>query len=183
MNPTQVILLVVAVLAVGAAIFFALKAQRTQRLRSRFGPEYNRAIEEAGAMRGEQRLANLEKRVEKYNIHPLAAPDRDRFVSSWRAVQARFVDDPKAALQDGDRLLGEVMAARGYPMADFEQQAADLSVNHGAVVENYRAGHGIAVRQSEASTEDLRQAMVHYRKLFDDLVGEPSSLRTSAATA
>lgn len=184
LNPMQAILIVVVVLAVAAAIFFALRAQRTRRLQERFGPEYERAIEESGsAMRGEQRLANLEKRVAHYNIRPLTLAERERFGEAWRTVQAKFVDEPQAALQQGDRLVNEVMATRGYPMANFDEQAADLSVHHAVVVEPYRAGHEIAIRQADgqASTEDLRQAMIHYRKLFDELVSEPEPVRTKAA--
>jgi hypothetical protein len=181
MTNAQIVLLVVAIVAVAVVTLILLKTQRTRRLRTRFGPEYGRAVQESGsAARGEERLAKLEKRVERFNIHPLAPSDRVRFVEAWRIIQAKFVDDPKGALGEGDRLLGEVMTARGYPVADFDQQAADLSVNHPFVVEHYRAGHDIALRhaQGQASTEDLRQAMIDYRKLFDDLVGEPEMARS-----
>jgi len=183
-NGMQAILIVVTVIAVAAAIFFAVKAQRTRRLRERFGPEYGRAVEESGSTaRGEQRLANLEKRVARYNIRPLTLAERERFDEEWHGVQARFVDEPQVALQAGDRLVNEVMTTRGYPMADFEEQAADISVHHAAVVEHYRAGHEIALRQAagQSGTEDLRQAMIHYRKLFDELVNEPEVVRTKAA--
>jgi hypothetical protein len=184
MTNTQVILLIVAIAAIAAMTLIFLKTQRSRRLRARFGPEYGRAVRESGgAVRGEERLTKLEKRVERYHIQPLAPSDRVRFVEAWRLVQSRFVDDPKGALGEADRLLGEVMGVRGYPVADFDQQAADLSVNHPFVVEHYRAGHDIAVRHSrgEASTEDLRQAMIHYRKLFDDLVSEPEMARARTA--
>jgi hypothetical protein len=186
MTNAQVVLLIVMIAGVAAAVLILLKVQRSRRLRARFGPEYQRAVQESGTtIRGEERLAKLEKRVERFNVRPLAPPERGRFVENWRVIQARFVDDPKAALAEGDRLLGEIMAARGYPVTDFEQQSADLSVNHPYVVEHYRAGHNIALRHSQgnASTEDLRQAMIHYRKLFDDLVEEPEVARAQTAGA
>jgi hypothetical protein len=110
--------------------------------------------------------------------------DRDRYVASWRKVQAQFVDDPKSSVTQADQLLGEVMSTRGYSVSDFEQRAADISVNHPLVVENYRAAHEIAVRHArgQASTEDLRQAMIHYRTLFDELAGEPEMVRAKAAS-
>lgn len=175
MTNAQVILFIVAIAAVAAITLIVLHTQRSRRLRTRFGPEYQRAVKESGsAARGEDRLAKLEKRVERLHIRPLAVFERERFLAAWRPIQARFVDDPKRALSEGDQLLGEIMTARGYPVNDFEQQAADLSVNHPFVVEHYRAGHEIALRhlQGRASTEDLRQALIHYRRLFDDLVGE-----------
>ena len=123
-------------------------------------------------------LEQREKRVEQLHIRPLTREEGRRFAEAWRADQARFVDDPKAAVIEADRLVGEVMQARGYPVSDFEQRAADISVHHPHVVENYRAAHEVAVRakRGEASTESLRQALVYYRKLFEDLleVEEPA---------
>jgi hypothetical protein len=181
MTQNQVIAIIVAVLAVVTVVVFYLKTQRSRRLRERFGPEYDRAVSEAGSIRAESRLEKLERRVNKYNIRALEPSARDRYVQEWRQVQARFVDDPNNAVGAADRLLGEVMAARGYPVADFEQQADDLSVHHPLVIEHYRAGHTIAVRhaQGHATTEELRQALIHYRALFDELVDE----RTRAAVA
>jgi hypothetical protein len=184
MTNTQVILFIVAIAVVAAITLIWLKTQRSRRLQTKFGPEYERAVQESGsAARGEDRLAKLEKRVDRFKIHSLAAAERGRFVEEWRTVQARFVDDPKGALGEADRVLGEVMTARGYPVTDFEQQSADLSVNHALVVEHYRAGHAIALRhaQGRASTEDLRQAMIHYRKLFNDLVGKTELARAETA--
>jgi hypothetical protein len=164
MTNAQLILPIVAIAAVAAVILILLKAQDSARLRTRFGPEYERAVQESGnAARGEQRLARLERRVERYNIRALSPSDRARFVEVWRLVQARFVDEPERALGQGDQLVGEVMAARGYPVVDFDQRAAHLSVNHPYVVEHYRAAHEIFLRhaQGRAGTEDLRQAMIH----------------------
>ena len=181
MTQNQLIAIIVAVLAVVAVALFYLRTQKSKRLREHFGPEYERAVSKAGSARGEAKLEKLEKRVKKYDIHPLDRAARERYIEQWRLVQARFVDDPNATVIEVDRLLGEVMAARGYPVADFEQQAADLSVNHPFVIEHYRAGHTIAEShaQGHATTEDLRQALIHYRALFDELVDE----RTRAAVA
>lgn len=184
MTQNQLIAIIVAVLAVVAVALLYLRTQKSRRLRERFGPEYERAVSEAGSARGEAKLEKIEQRVKKYHIHPLEAAARDRYIEQWRVVQARFVDDPDATLDEADRLLGEVMAARGYPVADFEQQAADLSVNHPLVIEHYRAGHAIAVRHArgQTSTEDLRQALVSYRALFRELVDEPARVSAAAAT-
>ncbi len=168
--------LVVVLVAVIAALLLHRK-RRTKRLRTQFGSaEYARAVETGGNRR--QAEAGLEKRtqrVEKFHVRPLAAGDRARFVESWRGVQARFVDGPAAAVTEADQLLGDVMSTRGYPVSDFEQTAADISVNYPLVLANYRTAHEIALRQTrgQATTEDLRQAMVHYRTLFDELISEP----------
>jgi hypothetical protein len=120
-----------------------------------------------------------------YAIGRLAASDRVRYIASWRTVQAVFVDDPRKSVTEADRLLGDVMSTRGYSVGDFEQRSADISVDHPLVVENYRAAHEIAVRHAsgQATTEDLRQAMIHYRTLFDELVGEPEMARAKAAAS
>lgn len=168
-----IVLVVIAVLAIVSAVL--LRKRRTEQLRSEFGPEYDRALSESGTRsRAEATLRKRKLRVERLRIRPLAPADIARFRDAWRRVQTRFVDDPKGALTEADQLLGEVMATRGYPVADFNQRAADISVDHPRVVEHYRAAHDIALRHArgEASTEDLRQAMIHYRTLFDDLVGE-----------
>jgi len=175
---------IIVAIVVAAVVLILVKAQKSRRLRTRFGPEYGRAVQESGsAARGEERLAKLEQRVERFKIHPLFPSDQSRFVEAWRLVQAKFVDAPEVAVAEGDQLVREVMTTRGYPVTDFDQQAADLSVNHPLVVEHYRDGHAIATRhtQGKASTEDLRQAMIHYRKLFDDLVGEPEVARARVA--
>jgi hypothetical protein len=167
------VLVVVAIVALVA--FLVMRKRQSDKLRSKFGSEYDHTVQETGdRTRAEAALREREKRVERLNIRPLASQDATRFRESWRQVQTRFVDDPKGAVTDADRLLGEVMSTRGYPMGDFDQRAADISVEHPRVVEHYRAGHDIALRheQGKASTEDLRQAMIHYRTLFTDLVGE-----------
>jgi hypothetical protein len=180
MSTTVVILVVVAIIAIAVIGFALFRIRQSQRLRERFGPEYRRAVEETGSRtRAEERLSKLEQRVERFNIHPLPAAARKQYVEAWRVIQARFVDAPQNSLADADQLIRDVMSARGYPVADFDAQAADLSVHHPHVVEHYRAGHEIAVRHAKgrASTEDLRQAMIHYRKLFAALVEDPQLSR------
>jgi hypothetical protein len=177
MQPTtlQIVLAVIAALVVIAIVVLAMRSRASTKLKSRFGPEYARAVEASGGKaKAEAELRDRQKRVEKLDIRPLAGADRTRFTERWSAVQTRFVDDPGAAVGDADALVGEVMAARGYPMVDFDQRAADISVDHPAVVDNYRAGHAIALTHAkgQASTEDLRQAMVRYRSLFDELVAD-----------
>jgi hypothetical protein len=176
MPTTAAVLIVVAIIAIAVIAFAMFRVRQSQRLRERFGPEYSRVVQETGSrVRAEARLAKLEERVERFHIHPLSAGARTQYVDSWRNIQARFVDDPQHALAEADQLIRDVMSNRGYPVADFDRQAADLSVHHPLVVEHYRAGHEIAARQAKGhgSTEDLRQAMIHYRKLFADLVEEP----------
>jgi hypothetical protein len=173
-----VTVIVIAIVVVGLVIAAAAYMYRRSReLRERFGPEYERAVEERGGrMKAEAELRAREKRVEKFDTHPLEPQDRTAFIERWRGVQAQFVDDPGAAILAADRLLGEVMAKCGYPVTDFEQRAADLSVDHPEVVDNYRAAHAIAQKheRGETNTEDLRQAMIHCKALFEDLVGLPT---------
>jgi hypothetical protein len=180
-----IILSVILIAAVGVAAVIFLRKRKTKKLRTRFGPEYARVVQESGGRRqGEAGLQEREKRVEGFAIRALTPTDRERYVASWRKVQAQFVDDPKSSVTEADRLLGDVMSTRGYSISDFEQRSADISVNHPLVVENYRSAHEIAVRHArgQASTEDLRQAMIHYRTLFDELVGEPEMARVKAAS-
>jgi hypothetical protein len=139
--------------------------------------------EDGNRRHAEAGLNERTARVESLNIRPLAEGDRSRFVESWRRVEARFVDGPGGAVTEADQLLGDVMSTRGYPVSDFEQRAADISVDHPLVLENYRTAHAIAFRQTkgQANTEDLRQAMIHYRTLFEELVGEPELARAKTA--
>jgi hypothetical protein len=163
----------IAIILIGAIVWITLSRVRSQRLRQRFGPEYERTIRTEGNVRkAEASLEARAKRVAKLHIRPLNSTDAQRFDAAWRAVQARFVDDPREAVTEADRLVGEVMAARGYPVGDFEQRVADVSVDHPDVVMNYRAAREIALQHAagKATTEDLRQAMVHYRALFRDLL-------------
>jgi hypothetical protein len=179
------IVVVALIVAAGIAIWFSIRKRRTKKLRTQFGSaEYARAVNEGGSQRkAEATLDKRAERVEALHIRPLASADRARFVESWARVQARFVDSPGGAVTDADQLLGDVMSTRGYPMSDFEQRAADISVDHPLVLDNYRAAHQAALRQTrgQASTEDLRRAMIHYRTLFEELVAEPELARAKGA--
>lgn len=175
MNVTGIVIAAIVVVVIVALLawYFTREQRRRAHLRDQFGPEYDRTVETYGDNdRAEKALEARTERVKGLNIRPLPAHESARYGDDWRKVQSRFVDDPEGAIRDADRLCGEVMQARGYPMADFEQRAADVSVDHPRVVENYRAAHAIAVEadRGQAGTEDLRQAMVHYRTLFEDLI-------------
>jgi hypothetical protein len=176
-----IVIAVAVIAAAGIAIWFFTRTRRTERLRTQFGgAEYTRAVQEGGSkQKAEAALDQRAERVEGLHIRPLAPGDRVRFVESWGRVQGRFVDGPGSAVTDADQLLGDVMSTRGYPVSDFEQRAADISVDHPLVLENYRAAHQCALLQTtgKASTEDLRQAMIHYRTLFEELVREPEPAR------
>ena len=168
---------IVAAIVVIAIIVIAAVASRRSRsthLQRRFGPEYDRAVQERGdRAQGERDLSDREARVKRFHIEELPAGARDRYTEEWRTVQTRFVDQPQAAVSQANHLVENVMRDRGYPVDNFDQRVADLSPDHPVVVQNYRAAHDIAGRseRGEASTEDLRQAMVHYRTLFNDLLG------------
>jgi type VI protein secretion system component VasK len=165
-----VVLVVIAVLA-----WVAWRRQRTRRLQSRFGPEYDRAVEEREDRRhAEAELTARERRRSQLEIRPLEPSARERYAEAWNRVQADFVDRPVEAVREADRLVTEVMRERGYPMDDFDQRVADVSVDHPHIVDNYRAAHQISLAsdRNEASTEDLRKAMVLYRSLFDELLRE-----------
>jgi len=180
------IVAVVVVVVGGIATMLYMRKRRTARLRGQFGgPEYARAVQEGGSQRrAEAKLEKRAERVESFHIRELAPADHARFVESWGKVQSRFVDSPGGAVTEADQLLGDVMLTRGYPVSDFEQRAADISVDHPLVMENYRAAHAIAARQTlgRASTEELRQAMIHYRTLFEELVGQPEKARAASAS-
>jgi hypothetical protein len=187
LGPTELALIiglaVIVIAGITAWLFF--RKRRTGKLRTKFGgSEYDRTVKEDGSRRhAEAGLKERTQRVESLNIRPLAPGDRARFVESWSRVQARFVDGPGGAVTEADQLLGDVMSTRGYPVSDFEQRAADISVDHPLVLENYRTAHEIALRQTkgQANTEDLRQAMIQYRTLFEELVGEPETSRAKTA--
>src|SRR5208283_741491 len=180
LDPKLIVLAAVAILIIAAlAWMYARKRRsRTADLRKKFGPEYERALREHGSERkAEAKLADREKRVEELNIRDLDAMERERFSKRWESVQSRFVDSPKGAVTEADDLVSSLMKTRGYPVSDFDQRAADISVDHPRVVENYRSAHEIALRvgKDEATTEDLRAAMIHYRSLFEELVQVPTT--------
>ena len=161
------------IVAISMGIWLFTKNRRTKELRSKFGPEYNRmARSEGDTARAEHLLQERQKRVKKLDITPLTDRQRHDFADKWEHAQARFVDDPAAAVADADVLVKEVMNIRGYPVADFEQRVADVSVDHPAVVQNYRLAHSIAIRREreDVGIEKLREAMIHYRALFADLL-------------
>lgn len=164
---------IVLIVVVIAVIAIARRA-RSARLQRRFGSEYDRVARTRGNREAAEReLARREERVKKFRLQELPPGARDRYAEEWRQTQARFVDEPAAALVQADTLIANVMRDRGYPVADFEQRAADLSPDHARVLEDYRLAHDISARSENGSadTEELRQAMVHYRRLFDDLLG------------
>jgi hypothetical protein len=171
---TFILAVVLIVLAIGAVAWLVMQKRRTASLKRRFGPEYDRAVEEyGGRSKAEAELSKREQRVARLNIIPITAAEAARFSNAWSSLQGRFVDDPKGVVAQADLLVRELMVKRGYPMGDFELRAADISVDHPSVVKNYRAAQLIALRDArgEADTEELRKAVVHYRTLFDDLLG------------
>jgi hypothetical protein len=177
---TWVIVAAVAVAIVITAIIGSRRRSRmrTAELQRQFGPEYDRAVQELGSQaRAERELAARSRRVEHFRFQELNAADRARFAAIWTRIQAQFVDDPAVAVASAHELINEVMRARGYPTEDFEQRVADLSVEHPIVVQHYRAARALAAsnRNGQVSTEELRQAVVHYRVLFADLLREPST--------
>ncbi len=175
MNTTYVIVLTAAFLllfgvVIGLAFF---DRRRSKKLQQHFGPEYDRTVQQTGSQKAaEAELEQRRKYVETLDIRPLTQAERDRYLEDWTAVQSKFVDDPAMAIKDADRLIIEVMLVRNYPMANFEERAADISVNYPDLVSNYRTAHEIAQKneQQTADTEELRRAMVHYRSLFNELL-------------
>ena len=175
MNTIWIIVTAVLVIALVAlaAWFLSQKKKQSARLQQRFGAEYGRTVGELGGRtKAESELKAREERVGNLAITPLAPAEAARFSQAWNALQGRFVDNPKGVVVQADQLVRELMVKRGYPMGDFERRAADISVDHPAVVENYRAAQAIAARdeRGEADTEELRKAVVHYRVLFDDML-------------
>lgn len=176
LSPLAIAFILLGIAAIIGLVVMWNRNRHSAAMRAKFGPEYDEVVNQAGGTyRGESELHEREKRVAQFHIIPLSESRRQEFITGWRDIQGLFVDDPAGAVARADILLGEVMRERGYPVVDFDQRSADLSVDHPEVVQNYRAGHDIALRHArgECGTEDLRQAMIHYRALFDDLVNEP----------
>jgi hypothetical protein len=177
-----VILGVLVALVIGA--FIQNRRTRTAGLKNRFGSEYERAVLTHGSAReAEAKLSDRETRVQALKIRELGATERERFVTEWQTIQSRFVDHPKAAVSEADGLINALLIARGYPQAEFEQRAADVSVHYPRVMEKYRIAHSIAIRtdDAEASTEEQRTAMIQYREMFDDLLQAPKALEARTA--
>jgi hypothetical protein len=183
LDPKLIVLAAAVILIIIVLAWLYLRKRRstTAGLRQKFGPEYDLALREHGSERkAEAKLADRQERMDKLNIRELDPRERERFLKQWESVQSRFVDSPKGAVAEADDLVSSLMRTRGYPVSDFDQRAADLSVDHPRVVENYRSAHAIALRvgKDAATTEDLRTAMIHYRSLFEELVQVPTTDRT-----
>jgi len=179
MQDTSLWMLVGIVAALGLVLWLIGRRRNTAVLREHFGDEYDRTVEARGGVgKAERDLEEREARVRKLDIRPLAPRQRSEFIDEWREVKSLFVDSPVEAVHHGDRLLARIMTARGYPVADFDRRYEDLTVDHGEVARHYRDGHEIVMRDArgEASTEDLRQAMIHFEALFDDLVNEVTGI-------
>ncbi|WP_410640273.1 hypothetical protein [Amycolatopsis sp. lyj-346] len=166
-----VLIVVVAVAVLGAVIWLVTQEMQRKRLQQRFGPEYDRTVAEKDSPRAAQReLAERERRHKELDIRPLSASARERYAREWAQIQEKFVDQPSVAVAEADQVLNSLMAERGYPTEGYEQQLADLSVRHAKTLENYRAAHATQQKRDGASTEDLRDAMVRYRDVFEDLL-------------
>ena len=175
MNTTIIIVTVILVLVIVGAIMGPIFARRRRsaRFQDKFGPEYDRSVQTQGSEKNAQtELNERQKHVDTLTIRPLSKSERERYLADWAAVQAKFVDQPGQATVEADHLIMEVMQLRDYPVSDFEQRAADISVNYPALVTNYRAARETAIRNEhhQAGTEDLRKAMINYRSLFDELL-------------
>jgi len=187
LSTTEIALIIAAaaIVVAGFAGMLVFQKRRTEKLRTQFGgSEYSRALAEGRTRRkAEAGLEMRTERVDALHIRPLSPRDRARFAELWLKIQGRFVEGPGGAVAEADQLLRDLMSTRGYPATDFEQRAADVSVDHPLVIDNYRKAHKIAFRQARghASAEDLRQAMIHYRALFEDLAGEPELVHARAA--
>src|SRR4030066_618177 len=181
MDNTSIIIIVVLVVVIIGAILGLVFARRkrSEQLHEHFGPEYDRTVQTVGDEKKAQTVLNeRQKHVETLEIRPLSVSERERYLADWSAVQSKFVDEPGQAIVDADRIIIEVMQVRAYPVSDFEQRAADISANYPALVTNYRAAREIAIRNEQhlADTEELRQAMIHYRSLFEELLGPEAIL-------
>jgi hypothetical protein len=182
----MILLAVLVIVAIAAIAVWATRQRDSRRLRERFGPEYERTVQSArDRIEAEKELRARQERVDALDIRPLERAQHDKYAQRWREVQAMFVDDPGNAVDQADALIGEVMRGRGYPVGDFDQRAADISVNHPQVVDHYRTAHSIAVKRAsgEGATEQLRQAFVHYRALFADLLETGDAGATEAPVA
>ena len=181
----QLLVVIAVVIAVFAIVWFVLRRRKTNQLRDKFGDEYDRTVDSVGGRSdAERNLEERQKRVAEFDIRPLTVAERDRFAAEWKDVKALFVDSPAEAVLRGDRLLANMMDTRGYPMGDFDRRYEDLTVDHGTVARHYRDGHDIAEKRGDATTEEMRRALNHYEKLYDELVAdavEETSVTTDRA--
>lgn len=185
LDPKLIMLAAAVIVIIALAVWMYLRKRRstTADLRQKFGPEYDRAVLTHGSERkAEANLEDRKDRVEKLKLRDLDRVESEKFSKQWETVQSRFVDSPKGAVAEADGLVSSVMKARGYPVSEFDQRAADISVDHPRMVENYRSAHAIALRvgKDQATTEDLRTVMIHYRSLFEELVQAPAAVETKA---
>jgi hypothetical protein len=180
LSTTEIAIIGAVIVILGGVFVYLLQKRRTTRLRREFGEaEYDLAVMERGNRRqAEATLSERSKRVHALRVHALTPSDRARFAASWEQVQAHFVDRPAGAIAEADQLLGDLLAARGYPAGDYEQRAADISVHHPTITQHYREAHAIALNHvnGKATTEDLRRAMIHYRTLFDELMRDSTAV-------
>jgi hypothetical protein len=187
-SPTFIIgaVVVVILIAVAIAVAVNLQKKKTERLRSRFGSEYDLAVRDAGSRKkAEEALHSRCKRIEHLKIRDLTAVERERYLREWEVVQSRFIDHPRGAVTEADELVNSLLVGRGYPVGGFEQRAADISVNHSALVGPYRLANAITMRagRNEATTEELRSAMIQYRTLFDALLGTQTAIEERRSVA
>ena len=186
MSPTVVIILIILALVIIAAIVYGLQITRRKQLKNTFGPEYDRVVADTGSRSdGEKQLREREKRHAELELKPLSPESQARYTAAWEEVQIDFVDHPEQAVSTADDLVTRLIAERGYPTGDYDDQLANLSVDHARTLGHYRDAHAISQRSAkgEASTEDLRQALVHYRALFADLLGTDPLKTSPNATA
>ena len=177
-------LVLALLIVVAVAAYVEYRRTRTKTLRNRFGTEYDRAVLSSGTRAAESKLSDRKTRVETLDIRDLSVAERERFITEWHTVQSRFVDHPRSSVTEADDLINALLEARGYPKVSFEQRADDLSVTYPRVMENYRGAHAIAVHlgQVEATTEQLRAAMIKYRAIFDELA-QPLKLQDQRTAA
>jgi hypothetical protein len=185
MSTTAIVVIIVVAAIVCLALLFLAFRYQSRRLHDKFGAEYERSVAQLGRSRAEAELQRRQSRVRRMQIRPLSETERERFAAAWQRVQRGFVDDPGGSLTQADSLVTEAMTARGYPVHDFDECAANISVNHSTVVSDYREAHDIALRRDrgEATTEDIRRALVHYRMLLQDLLATPATERERAPSA
>jgi len=177
-------IIVIGAILVGVVVLLVTRRRKTEYLKQKFGSEYDRVVHQHGDLqRAETVLTQREKRVSHFELRTLPPTERERYAEQWAFLQKKFVDDPKGAVNEADRLVTDVMNARGYPMSEFNQRANDISVNYPNTVGNYRAAHDIVLRygRGQSSTEDLRKAMVHFRSVFDELLGTPGVVHKEVA--